>query len=1157
MIEKILFYGGLNSDDEDRFLPDGDYRYALNIRNSKGDKSSQGAFENTKGNAPISFTLPNGINKCIGGRYDDVNNRVFYFIYNNLSSHSIYEYNVGSGGVTLIMQSSALNFDKEYPILSINIIDDLMYWTDKKNPPRKINIERARSGGYTTIDEQSISRIQYAPNYSPLVEYGSDVSVNYNKVRGKMFQFKYSYVYEDNEISAFSPVSKIAIPPNQIIYDFDGYYELSIDNHIAITLNTGNFLCKRIQIIARESNNTDWYIVKELDKDELNIDDDDQYIYKFFNDEIYLPITQASANRLFDFVPLKVGAQELVDGNRMIDSDITEGYDNITVDAEVQPFYNIVPPSISSTVQSSLDTFGWSSASQSVTADALVAMGSGYSSTQAEYIRIDANTINTTDQWNITCLVEFFNASQTPAPTIIAAKDVFIASFPTTATSQDIAQYFADAINNSTQLNGTTLRNSNYWRQYSISLTPFVNAYVRANASVFSVGSDYAVKIQYYTEITFSGSTPYPDVAVRYRTFANISSNIIEKTFKHNSKYSAAFVYYDAANRSGVCQVSDSMDVKTQPYSAVNDRGHIEMDFTIKHRPPSWAKVYQILFTENRTTNSYLQIDTGTVLTLGGNLKIYINTIGVYNIQNGNRSSLSYSWAKGDRVTFIKDSSNNFFNEYYDTEIISSDTDGGGQFIITQNVLPTSITNGALLELYSPKLAQEQVFYWECGEVYPITNGFHTGNQQTQTSSQDAKVRVSSGDTYYRYRGYNIVSFIEDSSLSDWYTSNSWDKGRFNIVDKEYKQIRRYATSYYSEQFVPDTNINGLSTIYDTSFHEANKNYGAIQITLAEQDRLLFFQELRTGFSLVNKNILYNSDGTPNGVVGQDSQVLSDVNYYNQPYGIGNNPESLVVSGTRKYHVDENTGYVLRLSVDGYTEISEYKYHNFFTKMFNQRKKILPTYRGKIWGVYDTEFDEYVLFFDKCKLPDEYVFDKRGGRRIIPGETLIESDAVAFSEVKKRWVTHYGFNPEAVISYGVTFMSFNEGVPYLQNTSIYNNFFGIQGETMMETVANAEPSNIKFFSSLFLESTDVWSVDISNQFGQQSELDTTDFELNEGVYYAAFLKDVNTPNVPTPLIEGDDLRCHSLNLVLINNNTDFVKTFAVNVRFGFSELTNK
>lgn len=1153
--EKILFVGGLNSDDEDRFLADGDYRYALNIRNSKTDQSSVGAIENVRGNTEILFTLPNGINECIGSKYDAVNNRVIFFIWNYLGNHGIYELELGSQTVNLVMHSSVFNFNRGYPILHCEIIDDLCYWTDEYNPERKINISRAKSGGYTTIDEQVISRIQYAPNYSPAVVYGSDINVNYNKVRNKIFQFRYAYIYDDNEISSTSPISKITIPQTQAIYDFSGYYPITDDNYIAVTLNTGIYLCKRIQVFVRESNTADWYLVKELDKSELNIGDNTQYTYNFYNNETYIAVTQAQVNKLFDNVPLKTGAISLVDGNRLVSSDITEGFDNIEIDATATAVYNPVPPAVTSTVASSIGGF-YSSASQSVVADSLVAMGGGYSSTQAEYIKIDANTVNATDVWNFTCLVEFFNSSLTPAPTIISAKDEFTASFPVTATSLSIATYFANAVNTSTKINGTTLRGGFYWRQYAINNTPYAAAYVRANASVISVGSDYAVKIQYYTEITFNGSG-FTNVAIRYRTFTNIYSNIVVKTFKNNSRYSASLVYLDSPNRSGVAQVSETFELNTNPYSAVSNRGNIEADITINHTPPSWAKYYQVLFTENRSVSSYLQIDTGSVVSLGSELKIYINTIEVYNTLSSNRSSLAYSFAKGDRVTFIKDSFDNFYNEYYDTEVLTSSSDGGGQFITVRNILPTAITNGALIELYTPKLAQEQVFYWEVGEVYPITGGYHIGSTQNQTASQPAIIRVNSGDSYYRYRGYNIVSFITDTSLSDWYVSNSWDKGRFNVVDKEYKQIRRYATSYYSESYIPDTNINGLSTVYDLNFHEANKTYGAIQKTYAEQDRLYFFQELRTGFSLVNKDVLYNSDGTPNGVVGQASQVLSDVQYYIQDYGIGAHPESFAVDGTRKYHIDANKGLVLRLSIDGYTEISDYKYRNYFQDMFNARKEILPAYLGKIWGVFDRRFGEYVLAFDKCKTQDQIIITK-AGTTIIEGEVLINSDCVSFSEEKKRWVTHYSFNPDFMQSNGIDIITWTAGKIYLHNSSdTYNNFYGVQYNSQIEVLSNEAPSNIKFYTSVYEESTDSWSMVATNQFGQETSLLTTDFELNEGVYYAGLLKDANTPNVSYPLIEGDDMRCHSMTMVFTNTNTGFVKMFAVTVRFGFSEMTNK
>ena len=39
--------------------------------------------------------------------------------------------------------SAFLNFSQLNPIFGINLVENLLFWTDNRNQPRKINIERA------------------------------------------------------------------------------------------------------------------------------------------------------------------------------------------------------------------------------------------------------------------------------------------------------------------------------------------------------------------------------------------------------------------------------------------------------------------------------------------------------------------------------------------------------------------------------------------------------------------------------------------------------------------------------------------------------------------------------------------------------------------------------------------------------------------------------------------------------------------------------------------------------------------------------------------------------------------------------------------------------------------------------------------------------
>ena len=99
---------------------------------------------------------------------------------------------------------------------------------------------------------------------------------------------------------------------------------------------------------------------------------------------------------------------------------------------------------------------------------------------------------------------------------------------------------------------------------------------------------------------------------------------------------------------------------------------------------------------------------------------------------------------------------------------------------------------------------------------------------------------------------------------------------------------------------------------------------------------------------------------------------------------------------------------------------------------------------------------------------------------------------------------------------------------------------------------------MKAYNSIFLESNKAWSLpSISNQFGQESSLIVEDFVDDEGVFKSNFLKDINTPNVSLPLIEGDDLRCHSMTLEMESADTEEVKMFSVGINLTPSKLTNK
>jgi len=141
--DKIQPTEHLNRDDSDRSLPKGDVRDRLNCRVHVTQKGQDGDTENTQGNTLVTHPLPSGTNKTIGTYEDQGRKRIIYFNYNSNGNHGIYQYLTAEGVIETIKEEPLLGFDVNKKITGINVVEDLLFWTDHNQRPRKINIEKA------------------------------------------------------------------------------------------------------------------------------------------------------------------------------------------------------------------------------------------------------------------------------------------------------------------------------------------------------------------------------------------------------------------------------------------------------------------------------------------------------------------------------------------------------------------------------------------------------------------------------------------------------------------------------------------------------------------------------------------------------------------------------------------------------------------------------------------------------------------------------------------------------------------------------------------------------------------------------------------------------------------------------------------------------
>ena len=160
----------MNKDLDARLLPSGEYRNAVNVQVSRSDGEGVGSLENVLGNNLIQDFEPTVSDlSTIGYFVDEANNQIYVFLTNNGASyyksnteHFIYRYNPETLISEKLVEGAFLNFSKLNPIYGVNLLEDLLFWTDNRNQPRKINVDRAKSGLYYT-KEENISVAKYNP----------------------------------------------------------------------------------------------------------------------------------------------------------------------------------------------------------------------------------------------------------------------------------------------------------------------------------------------------------------------------------------------------------------------------------------------------------------------------------------------------------------------------------------------------------------------------------------------------------------------------------------------------------------------------------------------------------------------------------------------------------------------------------------------------------------------------------------------------------------------------------------------------------------------------------------------------------------------------------------------------------------------------------
>ena len=425
---------------------------------------------------------------------------------------------------------------------------------------------------------------------------------------------------------------------------------------------------------------------------------------------------------------------------------------------------------------------------------------------------------------------------------------------------------------------------------------------------------------------------------------------------------------------------------------------------------------------------------------------------------------------------------------------------------------------------------QPEDIYFEIGKTYRISGGYHlavTDDYETEIPDTAGDVSQSiSTDLRVKLDWFNAFSYgnsVETYKVKDEWNGKGLAVGVRTLSDseEEYKEVVRRADIQWSNRYEDETNFNGLNdfNLTEVNFEKLDKENGSIQKIDNANGNLLVLQEDGTGLMAYEKSIIEDADG--NQTIQAIERVLDSRSY--RPYaGINGttNPESYIAVGIRKYYVDKQRANLVRLSIDGTTDLDMYLFESEFSDLMIQHKSDF------LIGGFDPKHGEYLLSLPKLQ------------------------NTLAFKESQKGFPTYYTFEPDFMVYANNEMYAWKQGRMYkMNNTNQFNEFFGQEYPSKILYYANEEFSVEKVAKAIGIESTHSWDVNIAtnlasrnipkNSFIQKEDYwfseimgNTNGNPLNSSNYglgtYPIVQGVITTLNIPETLSVGDYIRSNSI-----------------------------
>jgi hypothetical protein len=1087
-----------------------------------------------------------------------------------------------------------------------------------------------------------------------------------NNLYKKLFQFKYRYVYDDNEKSVWSAISKIPYPSKST----DPLYNSlsNVENAIELKFQTGDINVYKIEIAGRiniENEWSDFFLIDTLVKDRDNIKDNIVYTYMFRNDSVYVPIDIQESNLLFDYVPDEANALELANGNTLVVGGLKDGYDrDVKLDVELTNIPNLNSPAIESTLEYSIVNHTntgpftgrsfplaqWTNpriagrvifSGQPQVGDIITITISGYNKEIWEdFLDTETTTRNFNDSWSVVFqsgwgIPDLINAFiNHPSNGAGGAWDVSNAQ-----NARDV-KAFGDP-----EPTQTAEANNLYFGAFRVE-------FVDSREWVFNSAS-----VTIKRSFSFGDSDVFP-------------------TYKWSGVYKFGLVYYDKNGKTNGVFTNEKMTLRTNSYAVEYDWTPFDSDIIIPenetaqiyigHKPPDWADYYHIVRTKELSCDFSLMCLSVDVERSDGYLYLDIE-----NIINTNESSketskvINYNptaFVDGDRVRILQKYNSTTRSVIWDNKDfldlpIFSVEDKNDRLRLKLKDIDTSTNpdiitvednNVLVLEIYRPAkvLSDEDLVFYEIGHKYNIQidsngNRYHEGQDnvsgvvkenyilnssdviftsvtktievylppdfstlligdriqilgsisnnnyytvsnlsdngtmfsitveenvidENNTTFEVVIQRISNpgilyayinmfGDGDYYFKTRTMVCdtsstnfgafFVAEKNFSETYLSAIWGQGRPLIVDEDTKEEYYPAMLRFSQSYIYGTNINNLSRFYPNNFEEADASFGDILRLKTRENFIRLFQRYKTGMIPIYRQIII--DNAQSSQVALSERLLNKPNYYSGEYGIDKYGSSLVSTDYGDYFIDTNNKAIVRVSLDGITNVSDTNNLSFWAN-----QNIKEDSYG--YGCFNYENRNVIILVGHLEPNEEDSYD-------------IVNKIVAYSESDKKFESFYGFTDAENMLFinGFLFTGY-QGKYYIHDSAVRNNFYGEQQSSSVTTVFNGSLQLKKTYTAIEELSNGLWTGTITTGplTNQETNLVLGDFQKKIGSYTinskenkfnATIKRDVNSAGGK---FQGDTMKGLYAQLALTNSLTTEQRLISVSLKYIPSPLTN-